>query len=85
MRALLVLCRSKKGIIIANQAIKVVGLKGKAIGGVFSALSRQRVDGEALVEVWGRAEVGRGLRWKLNTKVVDQKWLGGVIKEVLTL
>ncbi len=85
LRALEVLVESKKGMIEANDSIKVVGLKGKNLGGIFSSLSRQKIGKESLILPWGRAEAGRGLRWKLNTKVVQVKELRSIIKEVLSL
>ncbi|MCW1949379.1 MAG: hypothetical protein KIH89_002950 [Candidatus Shapirobacteria bacterium] len=85
LKALEVLAASKKGIIEADESIKVVGLKGKNLGGVFSALSRQKIGKESLILPWGRSEAGRGLRWKLNTKVVEVKELRSIIKEVLSL
>jgi hypothetical protein len=78
-----VLVESKKGIIEADESIKMVGLRGKNLGGVFSALSRQRIGEESLVLPWGRSEAGRGLRWKLNTKVVEVPELKKVLKELL--
>lgn len=83
LRALEVLVESKSGIIEADDSIKLVGLKGKSLGGVFSALSRQKIGKESLILPWGRTEGGRGLRWKLNTNVVEVKKLRQIIKEVL--
>jgi hypothetical protein len=83
LKALEVLAESKSGMIEADDSIKIVGLKGKNLGGVFSALSRQKVGKESLILPWGRAESGRGLRWKLNTNIVDPKKLEKIIKEVL--
>lgn len=68
-------------MIDAYEAEKSVGLKGKALGGVFSSLSRQKINEEKLVEPRGR--VGRGLRWKLNEKIVNKKELLKVLKEIL--
>jgi hypothetical protein len=83
LKALEVLAESKNGIIEADDSIKIVGLKGKNLGGVFSALSRQKIGKENLILPWGRAENCRGLRWKLNTNIVDPKKLVKIIKEVL--
>jgi len=83
LKALAVLAASKNGIIEADDSVKIVGLTGKNLGGVFSALSRQKIGKENLILPWGRAESGRGLRWKLNTNVVDPKKLEKIIKEVL--
>ncbi len=42
---------------------------GKALGGVLSSLARTKFRGLPLIEPWGRAEEGSGLRWKLNNKI----------------
>lgn len=83
LRALLLLAKSKKGIISSTASSKNIGKEGKALGGVFSSLSRQKINGERLVIPWGKAESGRGLRWKLNTKLITQKRLLEVAKELL--
>lgn len=85
LKALEVLAASKNGIIEANDSSRLVGLKGKSLGGIFSSLSRQKIGKESLILAWGRAEGGRGLRWKLNTKLIDQKELKKVIKEILSI
>lgn len=85
LRALEVLAESKNGMIEANDSIKIVGLKGKSLGGIFSALSRQKIGKENLILAWGRAESGRGLRWKLNTKVIDVVELKKILREVLAI
>ena len=83
LKALEVLVESKGGMIEADDSIKTVGLKGKSLGGIFSSLSRQKVGKESLILPWGRAEAGRGLRWKLNTNLVNVKELKKAVKEVL--
>jgi len=83
LRALKVLVNSKKGIIEAYEAEKELGLKGKALGGVFSSLSRQKIDGQSLVLVWGRSQAGRGLRWKLNMEVINMIELNRIIREII--
>lgn len=85
LRALEVLAASKEGMIEANDSIKVVGLKGKNLGGIFSSLSRQKIGSENIILPWGRAIGGRGLRWKLNTRVINVVSLKKIIKEVLSL
>lgn len=85
LRALEALVESKNGMIEANDSIKIVGLKGKSLGGIFSSLSRQKIGKESLILAWGRSSSGRGLRWKLNTDVVDVKKMKQIIKEVLGL
>lgn len=83
LRALEVLATDKDGIIEAMDTSKKVGLKGKSLGGVFSSLARQQIKGEYLVVPRGRAEGGRGLRWKLNEKVISKAKLKEVVREVL--
>ena len=84
LKALEVLVSSKNGMIEANESVKEVGLKGKNLGGIFSSLSRQKIGNESLISAWGRAEGGRGLRWKLNTTVDKQK-LKKAIEEILNI
>lgn len=83
LRALLLLAKSKNGVISSTASSKNIGKEGKALGGVFSSLSRQKINNGKLVIPWGKAESGRGLRWKLNTKLIAQKRLLEVTKELL--
>lgn len=83
LKALEVLAGSRDGIIEANDSVEEVGLKGKSLGGIFSSLSRQKIGEESLILAWGRAKGGRGLRWKLNTELIDKEKLLKVIKEIL--
>lgn len=76
------LAESKNGMVESEKTEKEMGLKGKAVGGVFSSLARQQIEGEYLIEAWGRSLVSRGLRWKLNEKI-DKKRLREIIEEVL--
>ncbi len=75
-------------VLLENEIIEAdevkIGLAGKALGGVFSSLSRQKIGDEYLLMPWGRSE-GRGLRWKLNEKVVDKNRLKEVINEILNV
>jgi hypothetical protein len=47
------------------------GLMGKSLGGVLSALSRTKFRGISLIEPVGRAMNGQGLRWQMNTNILD--------------
>jgi hypothetical protein len=85
LKALWVLTTNKNGIVVAEDAAVTLGLRGKQLGGVFSSLSRQKIGEESLIEPWGRSEGGRGLRWKLNNKVIDREKLRAVLKEVLEI
>lgn len=77
------LAASKDGAVEALEASGKLHLEGKALGGVFSSLARQVIDGEYLIEAWGRSEVSRGLRWKLNQKTITLTKLKEVVEEVL--
>ncbi|KKU20991.1 MAG: hypothetical protein UX38_C0009G0016 [Microgenomates group bacterium GW2011_GWC1_46_16] len=46
-------------------------LKKKVLGGVLSSLSRTRFRGISLIEPMGKAQDKVGLRWKLNTQILD--------------
>jgi hypothetical protein len=83
LRALLVLGKSVNGIISSTASGKEIKVLGKSLGGVFSSLSRQKIKEEHLVLPWGKAADGRGLRWKLNTKLISQKRLLEIVKELL--
>ena len=83
LKALEVLAVSKNGIVEAMDSSDGLGLKGKALGGVFSSLSRQVISGQHLIEAWGRGLEGRGLRWKLNTEAITQSELKKTVEEVL--
>ena len=57
-------------------------LKSKSLGGVLSSLSRAKFRGLSLIEPWGRAKSGPGLRWKMNESLVKS---GDIKKEVTRL
>ncbi|MFA6250260.1 MAG: hypothetical protein WC686_02000 [Candidatus Shapirobacteria bacterium] len=83
LKALAVLADSKDGIVEATESSDNLKLEGKALGGVFSSLARQVIDGQYLIEAWGRSQGGRGLRWKLNEKAISKKGLKETVEEVL--
>ena len=85
LRALKVLAESENGIIESVETTKQTKLKGKNLGGVFSSLSRQQIDGLYMIEAWGRSLNGRGLRWRLNPKTISRSELRRVVKEVLEI
>lgn len=79
----MMLAKSKNGIIESVETSANLKLKGKSLGGVFSALSRQMVNGQPLVLPMGRGVKGRGIRWKLNQNLISAKDLLAATKEVL--
>ncbi len=85
LRALNLLAKSKSSIISSSVSANQIGKKGKALGGVFSSLARQRIQGQRIVVPWGKSEYGRGLRWKLNEKLIKKDRLLQVTKELLTV
>lgn len=46
-------------------------LEDKSLGGVLSSLTRTSIKGERLIEPLGKALDGVGLRWKLNSRIID--------------
>src|SRR3989339_1070363 len=83
LRALYLLSKAKNGIISSTVSSEKIGKLGKALGGVFSSLVRHKINGEHLIIPWGKSETGRGLRWKLNEKIVTKDKLLKVTKELL--
>lgn len=83
LRALQLLAKAPRAMINSSDSGAKIGLKGKNLGGLFSALSRQQIKGERLVIPWGRPEPGRGLRWKLNQNLISAKELLVVTNELL--
>lgn len=83
LKALLFLAKSKNGIISSTTSSTVLGKKGKALGGVYSSLSRQIVNGQHIVIPWGKSPDGHGLRWKLNEKLISKIKLLQVTSELL--
>lgn len=77
------MAKTETGIIASVATSGKLGKEGKALGGVFSSLSRQVVGGEHLVLPWGRSEDGHGLRWKLNTKLISKERLFSITRELL--
>ena len=82
LKALKMLADSKDILIEAVESAKLLGLEGKALGGVFSSLSRQRIDEVSLLEPRGRSKSGRGLRWKLNVNAINKNKLKEILKEI---
>ncbi len=60
-----------KRVFSVSQLEKQSGLKGKSLGGVLSALSRTKFRGVSLIEPLGRSLDGKGLRWRVQTRVLD--------------
>lgn len=83
LRALQILARSSDGIVESTQTGKSIKVHGKALGGVFSSLSRQIIQGKHLVLPWGKAENGRGLRWRLNEELISRKEVLQIVSELL--
>lgn len=83
LRALQVLAKSSKGIVSSTFSGNKIGIKGKSLGGVFSSLSRQKIDAKPLIIAWGKSADGRGLRWRLNVKLISKKRLLKIVSELL--
>lgn len=80
LKTLLLFTKSNNGLI--HHPETVGGKTGKALGGIFSSLTRRKIGNECLIFPWGKDENGR-LRWKLNTKIISQERLEKILKELL--
>lgn len=58
-------------IVTVAQIERHTPLEDKSLGGVLSSLTRTRHQGERLIEPLGKAMDGPGLRWKLNTSIIE--------------
>lgn len=85
LKALYLLATTKSGIISSNYSGKTLQINGKSLGGLYSSLSRQVFNQEHLIVPWGRALDGRGLQWKLNTKLISQNKLLEITKLLLNV
>lgn len=83
LKALNLLSQSPNSIISSTASTDKIGKEGKALGGVFSSLARQKIEGKHLIIPWGRSENGKGLRWKLNEEVISKTELLHITKELL--
>lgn len=83
LRALFLLAKTKDGVIDSIYVGKKINKLGKALGGVFSSLFRHKIRGENLIIPWGKSKSGRGLRWKLNTKIISQERLKKIVSKLL--
>lgn len=83
LRALLVFANAPSGVVESREMAKKLGISGKALGGLFSSLSRNNFQGQSLIIPLGKEEAGRGLRWRLNKQVIDSDRLKTIIEEIL--
>lgn len=81
--ALNLIAKSKDGIISSVEQSKSLKKEGRALGGVFSSLSRQRLNQKLLIIPWGRPLSGKGLRWKLNQALISQDKLLRITNELM--
>lgn len=84
LRALRLLAKSPKGIIFSSDSGAQIGLKGKPLGGLFSSLARQSINGAKLILAWGRPQAGKGLNWKLNQDLISKEKLLKITNELLS-
>jgi len=66
-----VFLRADKRVLTIKDLEKQTKLTGKSLGGVLSAMSRTKFRSISLIEPLGRARDGAGLRWQLNSRVLD--------------
>lgn len=83
LRALYYLAKSKEGIISSIKFAKEIGKEGKALGAIFSSLSRRRFQGDFLLIPFGRESERQSLRWKLNERLIKKEILLSIIEELI--
>ncbi len=71
--------RQADKVVTVHQLEKTTGLHGKSLGGVISSLSRTKFRNVPLIEPMGASLDGSGLRWLLNSRLIE---IGEVIGEV---
>ncbi|MFN4213136.1 MAG: hypothetical protein ACK4FL_04240 [Microgenomates group bacterium] len=84
LRALFLLAKSEDGIISSVESSVKIGVEGKGLGAIFSSLIRHKFSGESLLIPWGKDESGRGLRFKLNEKLISKEKLLAITRELLS-
>lgn len=67
-----------------KELTKLTQISGKSLGGVISSLSRSRFRGNSLIEPFGRATDGSGLRWKLNKLAIETEPAKKEVRRLLT-
>lgn len=58
-------------VVTLSELEKKTELKGKSLGGVISSLSRTRIKEVSLIEPAGKDNETTGLRWMLNSQLID--------------
>lgn len=84
LRVLFLLAKSERGMIPSVKSTSKIGLRGKSLGAIFSSLIRHKFFGQSLIIPWGKDESGRGLRFKLNEKLISKERLLQITKELLS-
>jgi len=82
LRALSLFAHSRDGVVDSLSVGKKIDIEGKALGGLFSSLVRQKISGKSLIQPWGKSLTGRGLRWKLNSEVVAPVKLQAMVNKL---
>jgi len=83
LRVLKVFLVSGDKILTVGELERKADIKGKSLGGVLSALSRNQFRGLSLIEPVGGPKEGSGLRWQLNQKSLDIKQAKLTVEQLL--
>ena len=83
LKVLSILVKNPHSLMSSTPTGEKIGITGKALGGVFSSLSRQKINKQSLLTPFGRDSSGRGLRWKLNTNLISVKKLKKIVQDLL--
>lgn len=81
LKVLKVLIDSSQTPVSVAQISQKTNLKGKSLGAVLSSLSRNKTP---LIRPAGKALSGGGLRWQINTQLIDPLKTLTTVKQILS-
>ena len=71
LQVMQVFLNAAQRVVTLSELEKKTKLKGKSLGGIISSLSRTQVNGVSLIEPVGKDKETTGLRWMLNSQLID--------------
>ena len=83
LSALLAFVNAPNVTVTPEKISKSTETSGNYLGGVLSALSRTRIDGQPIIVPAGK-DRKEGLRWRLNTAIAPKDELSKLLEELLS-
>lgn len=84
LKVLLVFLNSASQAVTIDLLEQKVKIKGKSLGALLSSLSRTRFRNQSLILPVGKAPQTSGLRWLINTKIIDLKTTKKQVHQLLS-